>query len=68
MKPAVPVAQTPGSTAVPGQGMPVPTLGKPAGGAPGQNTQLQKLPGDVRQKLEQLKEREQGSRLGRKQR
>jgi hypothetical protein len=68
VKPAVPVAPTPGATAVPGQGMPATTLGKPAGGAPGQNTQLQKLPGDVRQKLEQLKEREQGSRLGRKQR
>jgi hypothetical protein len=64
---AKPVAPTPGVAAVPVPGMPPTTLGKPVPGAPAQNPAIQKLPGDVRQKLEQLKEREQGGRLGRKQ-
>jgi len=67
-KPAVPVTPMPGAAAVPAPGMSPTTLGKPAPGASAQNPAIQKLPGDVRQKLEQLKEREQGGRLGRKQR
>ena len=66
-KPAIPVAPTPGVAAVPVPGMAPTTLGRPPG-ASAQNPAVQKLPGDVRQKLEQLKEREQGGRLGRKQR
>jgi hypothetical protein len=70
VKPAGPGAPTPGPAAMPAggaPGAPATSLGKPVGTAPGQNPQLQKLPNDVRQKLEQLKEKEgQGSHLGRK--